>query len=99
MSVLMDEIDKLRKDISYIRNRMEQDSIFSDIKRNEKSQKKRQRDIDNDNNYDDYDDDYDDYDDYDNYDNYDDYNFRYRDSSNVSDNSSEGEYVYDGRYR
>ena len=53
MSILMDEIDKLRKDISYIRDKMGDDFSLSYIKRDKQPQNNRQYDSDNsDNTYD-----------------------------------------------
>ena len=53
MSILMDEIDKLRKDISYIRDKMGDDFSLSYIKRDKQPQNNRQYESDNsDNTYD-----------------------------------------------
>ena len=47
MSILMDEIDKLRKDISYIRDKMGDDSTLAYIKQDKYQQNKRRYDTDN----------------------------------------------------
>ena len=83
MSILMDEIDKLRKDISYIRDKMGDDFTLSYIKRDKQPQNNRQ----NNRQYES-----------DNSDDTGDTGDTGDSSSEFNENSSEGEYVYDERY-
>ena len=83
MSILMDEIDKLRKDISYIRDKMGDDFSLSYIKQDKQPQNKRKYDTDNTD------------DSYEDYNSYEDYDINYRNSndnssSEFNENSSEG---------
>lgn len=81
--VLMEEIEKLRKDIRYIHNKIDNGSSHT-IRQNPVNRNRRYHDTEPEYN-DSYSSDYDSGDDS-------------NDDSNNSDDSSEGEYVYNGRY-